>query len=587
MKVNSNINNSPYSGEIPIQSDGAPADGTPPAAPPPGPPPTPLHFRFLKAHATLLRVGISYGVGFVLARIGVGRAPAQVDARHRRNAVRVKRRILELQGLFIKVGQLISILTNFLPPAFRDELEELQDRIPAGDYNAVRKRIEEELGGSIETLFAEFNPVAIASASLAQVHRARMHDGRDVAVKVQHPSIEDIARRDLATIRSILRLVERFLGVGGLNEQYAQLQAIVLEELDFVRERENLEGIAANFAADPRVDFPQSVPERSSGRILTTTFVQGVKANDLAGLAGQGTDPADLARRVVEAYCRMIFVDGLYHADPHPGNLLVRPDGTLVFLDFGAVARLSPEMKRGIPAFLFALLKRDVPGLREALTDMGFIPRDGDQERAAEILDRFHERMFRRMNFSDIRLGDVDSASGLEMKMEALADMRALDISFRELTTAFRVPKDWLMLERTTLLLIGLCTRLDPSMNPLETLRPYLEEHLMGGEINWREELFGSVAGAATALLGLPEDLRRTLARASGEGIRVEDRELRRSVDRLAAVGRTMVAAIVGIAGGGFAYLGYMTGDDLIMWIGFGVIVAAGVGRGMGNGRRY
>ena len=559
MKVNSNINN---------------------------PPSTPLHFRFLKAHATLLRVGFSYGVGFALARIGIGRAPAQVDARHRRNAVRVKRRILELQGLFIKVGQLISILTNFLPPAFRDELEELQDRVPAGDYNAIRERIEEELGGSIDTLFAEFDPVAIASASLAQVHRARMHDGRDVAVKVQHPSIEEIARRDLATIRSILRLVERFLGVGGLNEQYAQLQAIVLEELDFVRERENLEGIAANFAADPRVDFPQSVPERSSERILTTTFVQGVKANDLGGLAAQGTDPADLARRVVEAYCRMVFVDGLYHADPHPGNLLVRPDGTLVFLDFGAVARLSPEMKRGIPAFLFALLKRDVPGLREALADMGFIPRDGDQERAAEILDRFHERMFRRMNFSDIRLGDVDSASGLEMKMEALADMKALDISFRELTTAFRVPKDWLMLERTTLLLIGLCTRLDPSMNPLETLRPYLEEHLMGGEINWREELLGSVAGAATALLGLPEDLRRTLARTSGEGIRVEDRELRRSVDRLAAVGRTMVAAIVAIAGGGFAYLGYMTGDDLIMWIGFGVVVAAGVGRGMGKGRR-
>ena len=236
-------------------------------------------------------------------------------------------------------------------------------------------------------------------------------------------------------------------------------------------------------------------------------------------------------------------------------------------------------MTRGIPAFLFALLKRDVPGLREALTDMGFIPRDGDQERAAEILDTFHERMFRRMNFADIRLGDVDSASGLEMKMEALADMKALDISFRELTTAFRVPKDWLMLERTTLLLIGLCTRLDPAMNPLETLRPYLEENLMGGRINWRKELLGSVAGAATALLGLPEDLRRVLARATAEGIRVEDRELRRSVDRLAAVGRSMVAAMISIAGGGLVYIGYMTGDDAVMWVGAGVVVAAGIGR--------
>ena len=579
MKVNSNIDNSSYSGNIPSQPESRPAEGSPPGAPPPEPYPTPLHFRFLKAHATLLRVGISYGMGFALARIGIGRAPAQVDARHRRNAVRVRRRILELKGLFIKVGQLISILTNFLPPAFRDELEELQDRVPAGDFDAVRGRIERELGASLESLFAEFDPEAIASASLAQVHRARMHDGRIVAVKVQHPSIEEIARRDLATIRSILRLVERFLGIGGLDEQYAQLHAIVLEELDFVRERENLEAVAANFADDPRVEVPASVPERSAGRILTTTFVQGVKANDLEGLVHIGVNPADLAVRIVEAYCRMIFVDGLYHADPHPGNLLVRPDGTLVFLDFGAVARLSPEMTRGIPAFLFALLKRDVPGLREALTDMGFIPRDGDQERAAEILDTFHERMFRRMNFADIRLGDVDSASGLEMKMEALADMKALDISFRELTTAFRVPKDWLMLERTTLLLIGLCTRLAPAMNPLETLRPYLEENLMGGRINWRKELLGSVAGAATALLGLPEDLRRVLARATAEGIRVEDRELRRSVDRLAAVGRSMVAAMISIAGGGLVYIGYMTGDDAVMWVGAGVVVAAGIGR--------
>ncbi len=535
---------------------------------------TPLRWRFLKAHLTMVMIALSYGWVQLGGRFFRGlKTPARVEARHRRNALRVKRRILELRGLFIKVGQLISTLTNFLPEAFRGELEELQDRIPAAPYEVVREKIERELGDSITSLFARFDIEAIASASLAQVHRAQMADGREVAVKVQHPDIDEVARRDLKTIHSILRLVERFLGVRGLQEQYGQLREIVLEELDFDRERENLIAITENFAENPGVDFPRPVPERSGPRVLTTTFVEGVKASDLDGLAATGVDRVALAKRIIESYCRMIFVDGLYHADPHPGNLLVRPDGTLVFLDFGAVARLSPAMKKGIPSFLFSLLRKDVAGLRNALTEMGFIPRDGDQERAAEILDTFHERMFERMNFEAITLGEVDHTSSMEMKMEALADMQALDISFRELTTAFRVPKDWLMLERTTLLLIGLCTRLDPSLNPLVTIRPYLEENLLGGEINWREELLGSVTEAGVALLGLPQELRTTLGRATtGSGIRVEDRRLGEGVTSLARAVRGLTSTIFMLAGGAVLYSGYIRGDELLNSIGAGII---------------
>ena len=530
--------------------------------------------RFLKAHLTMMMIGLSYGWAALAGRFFAGvNGPARVEARHRRNAVRVKRRILELRGLFIKVGQLISTLTNFLPEAFRGELEELQDRIPAAPYEVVRAKIERELDGSIETLFTRFDREAIASASLAQVHRAAMPDGREVAVKVQHPDIDQVARKDLKTIRSILRLVERVFGVRGLQEQYGQLREIVLEELDFDRELENLTAISANFAGDPRVDFPRPVPERSGPRVLTTTFVEGTKASNLEGLAATGVDRVDLAKRIIESYCRMIFVDGLYHADPHPGNLLVRPDGTLVFLDFGAVARLSPSMKSGIPSFLFALLRKDVTGLRKALTEMGFIPRDGDRERAAEILDTFHERMFERMNFEAITLGEVDHSSSMEMKMEALADMEALDISFRELTTAFRVPKDWLMLERTTLLLIGLCTRLDPSLNPLVTIRPYLEENLLGGEIDWREELLGSVTEAGAALLGLPQDLRTALGRATnGAGIRVEERRLGEGLNALVRAVRGLTSTVVMLAGGAVLYSGYIRGDELLHWAGAGII---------------
>ena len=529
---------------------------------------TTTRFRFIKAYSVTLRVLLSYLFFkvFSIVRSKNGREERK-NALHKRNARRITRMILELQGLYIKVGQLISILTNFLPETFRSELEELQDRIPPRPVEEIALRIRREFGKEPTELFATFNPIAVASASLAQVHEATLEDGRHVAVKVQHANIEQIARTDLRTIRSILNLIGKILGVRGLDDQYRQLEEMIGEELDFNRERQNLEAIATNFQNDPEVDLPGVIHERSSERVLTTEFVEGVKISDLEGLAAYNVDPGILAERVVLAYSRMIFVDGTYHADPHPGNILVRSDGTIVFLDFGAVAVLSPAMRRGIPAFILALIKQDVEGLRNALFEMGFVARDGNREEALEQLDRLHEQLFQRLNLETITLGEVNAESTKDMKMAAIRDFRDLDISFRSLTSAFRIPKDWLLLERTALLLIGLCTHLDPGMNPLTIVRPYLEEHALGSDGSLTDILRNEMRDMAVTAIALPEELRKLLHTANHGKLEIRVRDIQTGSRLVYALGQQILFALLVLAAGGLAYDSHMRNEHTIRLI--------------------
>src|SRR5690349_14051501 len=333
-------------------------------------------FRVARAYLVTMRVILSYASLRVLRPIlGNGAYQSRLVDLHRRNARRVERTILALDGLFIKVGQLISILTNFLPEEFRRELEGLQDQIPARPIEQIVERIEREFGRGPQTLFASWNPDPMASASLAQVHEARMHNGQRVAVKVQHADIDEIAQLDLTAIRRILAVVQFFTRLRGLESYHTEVSAMIREELDFRQEAENIARIASHFDGDPMVEFPVVIKELSTEKVLTTELVDATKVTDLAELERRRIDRPALAQRILTAYCQMIFVDGVYHADPHPGNILVRDDGSIVFVDFGAVGELSRDMKEGIPQFLEGVIKREPPKITGALRRMGFVAR--------------------------------------------------------------------------------------------------------------------------------------------------------------------------------------------------------------------
>ncbi len=556
-----------------------PSPTAPMAAPGPPAPPVVQYrpratntWRFLRAYFTTFQVIGSYvWLAFWSRLLGDAWRKQRIAEVHRRNAALVNATILELQGLFIKVGQLLSIMANFLPEAFRAELEGLQDQVPPRPFEEIAQRIQSELGGKVDDLFAEFHRAPIASASLGQVHEARTREGLRVAVKVQHKDIDEVVRVDLITIRRIMAIVQWFVPVQGLDAYYHQIKGLLSEELDFSREADNIERISRHFTDDARIVFPTPIRELSTQRVLTTTFVEGVKIGDVAAIDAMGLDKKDLASRLVRAYCQMIFVDGIYHADPHPGNVLVQADGSLVLLDFGAVAELSPQMRDGIPEFLEGVLRRDTEGIIKALRKMGFLSRMADDQVSEKIVEYFHRKFQEEVKLESFNLKDIkiDPQRGFEN----LLDLRKMNIGLKELSGAFHIPKDWVLLERTLLLLYGCCTVLDPELNPMAIIQPYLQDFVLGNR-DWQQVAMETVRDMALSAVTLPEDLRKYLTRATRGELEVRVKGVQEGARTLYVVGRQVIYAAVGVASGYAALQLHFHGeDDTGRWfIGAGVV---------------
>ena len=501
--------------------------------------------RFLRAYLTTFVVLCSYAWLGAKARIFGGRyREDHVDAVHRRNARRIEETILALQGLFIKVGQLFSIMTNFLPEDFRSGLSDLQDAVPARPYDQIERRVREELGGPPEEVFAAFERTPVASASLGQVHRATTREGQTVAVKVQHLGVEEMARADLRTIWRIVRIVRRFFKARGLENYYHEIKAMVLDELDFLAEAGHIEAIAENFKGNDRVVFPRVHKSLSTSRVLTLEWVDGIKVSDAQRLREAGLDPAAVARDLIKVYCQMIFVDGLYHADPHPGNVLVRSDGAIVLLDFGAVGRLEPSMRQGISSFLEAIIKGDEDQLLRSLRMMGFLRVGSDQgEAAARIIEHFHRKFQDEIRLESFSLSAVklDTRKGFE----ALADLHEMDVGLREVSDAFHMPREWVLLERTALLLAGLCTHLDRDMNPADTIRPYLEEFVLGKDRDWSEMLFDVTREKLFSFLSLPSLAEKVVNRSLAGSVSFRVEGIQKASDQLYAAAHQLMFTLL------------------------------------------
>jgi len=551
----------------------------------------PTRFRALRAYGITIRILAGY-LWLRLWRpvLGPSLYQRKLVERHRRNSKRLTAAILDLGGLFIKVGQLISILTNFLPAEFRAELEQLQDSVPPRPLREVTARIQRELGHPPEELFAEFDPEPIASASLAQVHVARLRDGRKVAVKVQHADIEEIAKLDLEILARIFALVQLIVRIRGMEDYPDDVAQMIREELDFRQESRNIDVMTANFANNPDVSFPIVVPELSTERVLTTEFVEGTKVTNFAELERVGVDRAQLARRILTAICQMVFVDGVFHADPHPGNIIVHPDGTFTMVDLGAVGRLAPNVKAGVPKFWEGVIKRDPAMITAGLRQAGLISRDADDEEVAErAINYFQRRFLEQMHMESWSLKDIQV--DMRAKVEAMVDLRKLDIGFRDLSRAFQVPKEWVLFERGTLLTLGLCTELDPDMNPINTVGPYLEEFVIGKDRDIKGQVTNAVREMAMSAIAIPDKANRLLDRAIRGDAQFQIGALRESALLLYAGVHQLLFTFLAIALGALAYLLDVRGDDGLArasWIAAAlclVVVAGSILRGRGLSR--
>jgi predicted unusual protein kinase regulating ubiquinone biosynthesis (AarF/ABC1/UbiB family) len=338
-----------------------------------------------------------------------------------------------------------------------------------------------------------------------------------------------------------------------------------MEELDYRAEAQNASRIAANFEGRRDVAFPRVVAELSTARVLVTHFEEGCKITDRAGVKQRGLDRGQLARQVVEIYCQQIFTDGVYHADPHPGNLLVRPAAegeppTIVFLDFGAVAEIPGNVRAGIVELLQGALVRDTRRIVGAMKQMGFVARGANEAMFEQVIEYFHERFQENISLDSLNLKDIkfDPQKGLE----SVADLRKMDISLRELSASFHVPKEIIVLERTLLLLMGLCTELDPTLNPMTVIRPYLERFVLGDEGDWSQLLMETSKDLVMSVTALPADIRKFMRAAQAGELQLKFRNIEAPTQLMYRLGHQFIFAGVGIAGAAAAIVLEGRGDD-------------------------
>ena len=260
--------------------------------------------RFFKAYTTFLSILGSYFFLSLQKKIfGELRLQDKTQKLHRQNARKIEKSILELKGLFIKMGQMLSIMSNFLPPAFTEGLEGLQDAVPPHPYKAIEARFQEEFGRSPKEIFKEFSETPIASASLGQVHVAYLKDGTKVAVKVQYPEIDQIVKDDLVILRRIFAVLHLLLPSYGLKSVFEEISEVVLKELDYKIEAQNIALFQQNFSDQPTMIFPDVFPEISSSKIITLRFIDGIKVSSTADFSKTEIDAVQVATQLIHAFC--------------------------------------------------------------------------------------------------------------------------------------------------------------------------------------------------------------------------------------------------------------------------------------------
>lgn len=420
--------------------------------------------RARRIGATFGRVYLGIKTHQLLARgLGESAMRARWSRLHRRSAKAIHGTAVDLRGLILKGCQFLGSRADVLPPEYVEVLSRLQDRVPPRPFSVVRTVVEQELGRPLEEAFRRFERRPIASASLAQVHEAQLHDGHRVAVKVQYPEIGALVRSDLANLRSLFRavgVVERDFDLMPLVDELARY---VPRELDFVNEARNAETIAGHFAHRKDVIVPAVHHAFTSQRVLVMEFMEGIKISDKEALDAAGVDRAAVSRLLAECYCEQVLVHGFFHADPHPGNLRIQvgADGPkLVLLDFGLAKDLPPRFRGGVLAFVTSMFREDATGAAAALLDLGFETRDGSPdslEAVARVLIEEGRELRRRAFLS----GPRARAAGGQIQ----------EIVRRN--PIVRMPSHLVLLGRVLGLLSGVGRSLDAQVNLLEVLLPY------------------------------------------------------------------------------------------------------------------
>jgi ubiquinone biosynthesis protein len=429
--------------------------------------------RLTTTGVALTRVATAYRLHTTKAAfVSSRRAAAELERLHERSARQLYALSVLQGGAFLKLGQTLSARADLLPEAYVRELGKLQDAAPELPFATVRATLEHELGRPLAELFAHFDEVPLAAASIGQVHRARLHDGRPVAVKVQRPGIQALVELDLELLEVFVRALADSLPPLDLDTIIAELRAMIAAELDYEREAALTQQVAEFFDGDPKLHAPRVVRELSNRRVLVTQLMAGEKitlvldrlrAAQLAGDPSAQVRLSALLARVLEAYARMTLDLGVFQADPHPGNLLAEEDGQLVVLDFGCAKPVEPARRERLIALARALIARDAEALAAAMQAAGFVTRSGTiggLRAYAEVIVN---------DLGVVRGRGSDWPNPFELLSQARLASRTI-----EADPIVRLPEEFVMLGRVFGVLAGLFLHYRPDMGTAAAVLPWV-----------------------------------------------------------------------------------------------------------------
>jgi ubiquinone biosynthesis protein len=373
-----------------------------------------------------------------------------------------------LKGAFVKAGQFASVRHDLVSEGAAQALVSLQSRVPPLPFATIRRTVESELGAGLDDLFEEFEVEPLGAASVAQVHRARLPSGESVAVKVQYPWLRASLGSDLALLQQLVRAASWWSGrqVPDREALFGEFRQGLLEELDFEREGRAAAEIAANLSDDPQIAVPRIVSSHSSPRVLTMSYCDAIPISDRAALDARGISRREVLEVLGRAYAKQIFADGLFHADPHPGNLFVVDEDAastkprVLFVDFGLCKQLSPALRDDLRRGIYALLQSDLDAFIERMDAMGMIAagaREGVREAVGE--------MFERIRLRGGALG-LPGQAVLGLKDEAKDLLRN--------TPGLQLPNDLLLYARTLSYLFALGDELAPEVDLVKLSTPHL-----------------------------------------------------------------------------------------------------------------
>ncbi len=468
------------------------------------------------------------------------------QALFRRQAVRIRRLCVDLQGLWIKLGQFLSTRADVLPSAYTSELSQLQDLVPPFPGTEAEGVIAAAYGKPLPEVFASFDPEPVAAASLGQVHRGTLPSGETVAIKVLRPGIERIVDTDLRTALWIARAATRWTRFGrrvDLLALHGDLAHITGQEMDYTIEAEHARRFRANLSAQDPVSTPAIHQDLVRQRVLVMEFVEGLRVDRPEALRTAGIDPKAVARNLVRSYLRQVLEDGFFHADPHPGNLFVGPAAHLIFVDFGMMAEVSPTERQAFTRLVAAAISHDLDGIVAAIRNLGFL-RPGAE---APVLKK--------------ALGmALDQLSGLPMDKPDSAEFQAFLSDMHDFlyTEPFQLPARYAYLGRAVGILLGITTSLDPDLKMVPLLKeaalPLLGLSAVGALSPARPghpaapSVWGVVRDSLLTAYRLPQRIERLAERAE-EGevhVRVDVVSLERKLDLLLRATRRLGFALLG-----------------------------------------